>query len=193
MDEPTSGLDSTASYSIVRLIKKLTQLGQAVICTIHQPSAVLFETFDDLLLLGRGGRTIYFGPIGEHSSTLLSYFERYGTPKCDDQGNPAEFILDAINGREGSASPTMKGQDEWVDAWKASKEKIGIEHQIEDLRAQHDGVVVAQAQGAKPIKTDGSRNPKETPIVVKRMLVNYYRQVSLGFAPASCRSLTISI
>lgn len=33
LDEPTSGLDSTASYSIVRLIKKLTQRGQAVICT----------------------------------------------------------------------------------------------------------------------------------------------------------------
>lgn len=37
LDEPTSGLDSTASNSIVRLIKKLAQLGQAVICT-SEPS-----------------------------------------------------------------------------------------------------------------------------------------------------------
>ncbi|KAI9011791.1 ABC-2 type transporter-domain-containing protein [Hyaloraphidium curvatum] len=171
LDEPTSGLDSTASYSIVRLIKKLTKRGQAVICTIHQPSAVLFEYFDDLLLLGRGGRTIYFGAIGDHSNTLLSYFERYGCPKLDEQGNPAEYILDAINGREGSASPKMKGQDEWVDAWNAAPEKGVIEAEIEKLRSGNDGTMKAAGH-----VTDGSRNPKETAIVTERMLVNYYRQ-----------------
>lgn len=143
--------------------------------TVHQPSAVLFENFDDLLLLGRGGRTIYFGEIGDHSSTLLSYFERHGCPPLDAQGNPAEFILDAINGREGSASPTMKGQDEWVDAWNASEEKVAVENEIERLRS--GGAIKGVDGTAKEAKvSDGSRNPRETSIVVHRMFVNYWRQ-----------------
>lgn len=63
LDEPTSGLDSQTSWSICQLIKKLTKSGQAVLCTIHQPSAVLFDQFDWLLLLAPGGKTVYFGGI----------------------------------------------------------------------------------------------------------------------------------
>ena len=61
LDEPTSGLDSQTSWTIIKLIKKLTRAGQAVLCTIHQPSATLFSNFDRLLLLARGGQTVYFG------------------------------------------------------------------------------------------------------------------------------------
>lgn len=61
LDEPTSGLDSQTSWTICQLIKKLTRSGQAVLCTIHQPSALLFDQFDRLLLLAPGGKTVYFG------------------------------------------------------------------------------------------------------------------------------------
>jgi ATP-binding cassette subfamily G (WHITE) protein 2 (PDR) len=54
LDEPTSGLDSQTSWSIVNLLTKLSKSGQAVLCTIHQPSAILFERFDRLLLLAKG-------------------------------------------------------------------------------------------------------------------------------------------
>lgn len=60
-DEPTSGLDSQTSWAISELIKKLTNSGQAVLCTIHQPSAILFDQFDRLLLIAPGGKTAYFG------------------------------------------------------------------------------------------------------------------------------------
>ena len=61
LDEPTSGLDSQTSWSICDLIERLTDSGQAVLCTIHQPSAMLFQRFDRLLLLAPGGKTVYFG------------------------------------------------------------------------------------------------------------------------------------
>lgn len=61
LDEPTSGLDSQTSWSICDLIEKLTKNGQAILCTIHQPSSMLFQRFDRLLLLASGGKTVYFG------------------------------------------------------------------------------------------------------------------------------------
>lgn len=60
-DEPTSGLDSQTSWAISELIKKLTNSGQAVLCTVHQPSAILFGQFDRILLIAPGGKTVYFG------------------------------------------------------------------------------------------------------------------------------------
>lgn len=56
LDEPTSGLDSQTSWSILDLLKKLTDNGQAILCTIHQPSAMLFSRFDRLLFLAKGGQ-----------------------------------------------------------------------------------------------------------------------------------------
>ena len=67
LDEPTSGLDSGAAFNIVRFLRKLADAGQAILCTIHQPSSVLFEYFDQLLLLKSGGRTVYFGELGHDS------------------------------------------------------------------------------------------------------------------------------
>ena len=58
LDEPTSGLDSQSAWNIVRFLRKLADHGQAILCTIHQPSSLLFESFDRLLLLQRGGETV---------------------------------------------------------------------------------------------------------------------------------------
>ncbi|KAJ5676892.1 ABC multidrug transporter C [Penicillium maclennaniae] len=96
LDEPTSGLDSQTSWSILDLIDTLTAHGQAILCTIHQPSAMLFQRFDRLLFLAKGGRTVYFGDIGEKSSILSSYFERNGAPKLPLEANPAEWMLEVI-------------------------------------------------------------------------------------------------
>ena len=49
LDEPTSGLDSQSAYSIIHFLKKLAAAGQAIICTIHQPSSILIQQFDMIL------------------------------------------------------------------------------------------------------------------------------------------------
>jgi ABC-type multidrug transport system ATPase subunit len=58
LDEPTSGLDSQTAWSICALLRKLAENGQAILCTIHQPPGVLFQSFDRMLLLPSGGRTV---------------------------------------------------------------------------------------------------------------------------------------
>lgn len=93
LDEPTTGLDSSTSWEIVELLKKITAHGQAVLCTIHQPSTTLFQRFDRLLFLGPGGRPIYFGRLGENCEIVKKYFEANGAALCPTDGNVAEWIM----------------------------------------------------------------------------------------------------
>ncbi|OJT05939.1 Brefeldin A resistance protein [Trametes pubescens] len=117
LDEPTSGLDSQSAWAITSFLRDLADSGQAIVCTIHQPSAELFQVFDRLLLLRKGGQTVYFGDIGPRATTLINYFERNGARKCEDSENPAEYILDAIG-----AGATATTDVEWYEAWKKSAE-----------------------------------------------------------------------
>jgi ABC-type multidrug transport system permease subunit len=114
-------------------LRKLAEHGQAVLCTIHQPSAILFQQFDQLLFLARGGKTVYFGPVGEQSRTLLDYFEAHGARKCDDSENPAEFMLDVVN-----AGTNPQGQD-WFDVWKQSKESVAVQAEIDRIHKEKQG------------------------------------------------------
>ncbi|KAF3939272.1 hypothetical protein ABW19_dt0207177 [Dactylella cylindrospora] len=126
LDEPTSGLDSQSSWSICTFLRKLADSGQAVLCTIHQPSATLFQEFDRLLFLARGGRTVYFGNIGPNSHTLLEYFERNGARKCDADENPAEYMLEVINGEE----------QDWPAIWKNSGEATEVDRELDRIHNQ---------------------------------------------------------
>jgi ATP-binding cassette, subfamily G (WHITE), member 2, PDR len=131
LDEPTSGLDSQTAWSIVNLMKKLSQNGQAILCTIHQPSAMLFQQFDRLLLLAKGGKTIYFGDIGENSKMLTSYFERNGALPCDPSENPAEWMLEVIG-----AAPGAQTNLNWPDIWRTSKEYASVGEELDRLSRQ---------------------------------------------------------
>jgi hypothetical protein len=46
-----------------------------------------------LLLLKKGGKVVYHGPIGTNCSTLVQYFERRGATKIDLGENPANWML----------------------------------------------------------------------------------------------------
>ncbi|KAH7352813.1 hypothetical protein KP509_19G065500 [Ceratopteris richardii] len=95
MDEPTSGLDARAAAIVMRTVRNTVDTGRTVVCTIHQPSIDIFESFDELLLMKRGGRVIYAGPLGTCSVELVKYFEAIpGVPPITDGYNPATWMLD---------------------------------------------------------------------------------------------------
>ncbi|XP_008791552.1 ABC transporter G family member 42-like [Phoenix dactylifera] len=95
MDEPTSGLDARAAAIVMRTVRNTVDTGRTVVCTIHQPSIDIFEAFDELLLMKRGGQVIYSGPLGRNSHKIIEYFEAIpGVPKIKDKYNPATWMLE---------------------------------------------------------------------------------------------------
>ncbi|KAJ6436823.1 ATP-binding cassette, subfamily G (WHITE), member 2, PDR [Purpureocillium lavendulum] len=125
LDEPTSGLDSQTAWSICTLLRKLAGNGQAILCTIHQPSAHLFQVFDRLLLLAMGGKTLYFGEIGSSSQTVTSYFERNGARPCSPDENPAEWILEIAG-----ATPRSESTQDWSAIWNSSEERKAVKAEL---------------------------------------------------------------
>jgi ATP-binding cassette subfamily G (WHITE) protein 2 (PDR) len=134
LDEPTSGLDSQTSWNILDLLEKLANHGQAILCTIHQPSAMLFERFDRLLFLAKGGKTVYFDEVGKNSHKLIDYFERHGGPKYQTGENPAEYILHAIGAAPGSHSDV-----DWHAEWLDSPERAAVREELARLRREGSG------------------------------------------------------
>ena len=128
LDEPTSGLDAQAAWSVVRFLKKLASEGQAILCTIHQPSGELFNQFDRLLLLQKGGRTAYFGDLGPNSMTLIRYFEERSGVKCGENDNPAEYILDMIG-----AGATATTDKNWFQLYRESPQYAEMQSELDRL------------------------------------------------------------
>jgi ABC-type multidrug transport system ATPase subunit/ABC-type multidrug transport system permease subunit len=72
MDEPTSGLSSSDSEKIIDLLKSLTFAGNLIFINIHQPSSNIFKKLDMLMVLDKGGHSVYYGnPVD-----ALTYFRK---------------------------------------------------------------------------------------------------------------------
>ncbi|EYU21593.1 hypothetical protein MIMGU_mgv1a000235mg [Erythranthe guttata] len=117
MDEPTSGLDARAAAIVMRTVRNTVDTGRTVVCTIHQPSIDIFESFDELLLMKRGGQEIYVGPLGRHSCNLIQYFEGIqGVARIRDGYNPATWMLEVTS----SAQEMSSGVD-FAELYKNSE------------------------------------------------------------------------
>ncbi|KAB2599225.1 hypothetical protein D8674_009496 [Pyrus ussuriensis x Pyrus communis] len=100
MDEPTSGLDARAAAIVMRVVKNVVSTGRTTVCTIHQPSIDIFESFDEDIC---------------------------DVPKIKENYNPATWMLevrDAVElvsrlskpkpGSRGLNFPTPFAQNSWV-------------------------------------------------------------------------------
>ncbi|GLJ44148.1 hypothetical protein SUGI_0920890 [Cryptomeria japonica] len=98
MDEPTSGLDARAAAIIMRTVRNIVDTGRTIVCTIHQPSIDIFEAFDELFLMKRGGQLIYAGPLGRNSNKLIEYFSAIeGVLQIKEGYNPATWMLEVTS------------------------------------------------------------------------------------------------
>ncbi|XP_061392279.1 ATP-binding cassette sub-family G member 1-like [Musca vetustissima] len=95
LDEPTTGLDSSVCTKVLELCKNLTRHGRTIVCTIHQPSAKLFQIFDHVYVLA-GGNCIYQG-----GTEMMVHFLHANYLTCPRYHNPADFIIELACGEYG--------------------------------------------------------------------------------------------
>jgi ATP-binding cassette subfamily G (WHITE) protein 2 (SNQ2) len=173
LDEPTSGLDSQSAYTLVRFLRKLCDAGQAIICTIHQPSSDLIEQFDLILALNPGGNTFYFGPVGQNGSVVVDYFARRGS-LCPPNMNVAEFILEAA-----AKAVTRDGkQVSWEDEWRDSDELAAIMAEIDRMDTEGRGrsaTGIRETEYAAPTSL-------QTYLLIRRIFTQYWREPSYAYS-----------
>lgn len=173
LDEPTSGLDSQSAWSIVSFLKKLTQAGQAIICTIHQPSSQLIQQFDMVLALNPGGNTFYFGPVGDNGSAVIKYFADRGV-HCPPDKNVAEFILE-------TAAKKAKREDgtriDWNEEWQNSQQARDVLDEIHGLKLSRSRS--AGVHGKKEDETEFAAPVwLQTTMLTRRLFTQYWRDPS---------------
>ncbi|KAF8760513.1 hypothetical protein HU200_010137 [Digitaria exilis] len=100
LDEPTSGLDSASSLLLLRALRREALEGVNISMVVHQPSYTLYRMFDDLILLAKGGMTVYHGPVKK----VEEYFSGLGIV-VPDRVNPPDYYIDIL---EGIVKPNAK-------------------------------------------------------------------------------------
>lgn len=144
MDEPTSGLDARAAAIVMRTVRNTVDTGRTVVCTIHQPSIDIFEAFDELLLMKRGGRVIYGGKLGIHSQIMIDYFEGIsGVSPIPNAYNPATWMLEVTT----PAAEQRIGRD-FADIYRNSNQFRNVEESIKQFSVP--------PSGGEPLKFDST-------------------------------------
>eukprot|EP00804_Cyclotella_cryptica_P009072 CCRYP_003155-RB/>CCRYP_003155-RB protein AED:0.07 eAED:0.07 QI:33/1/1/1/1/1/12/1130/1233 len=132
LDEPTSGLDSRGALVVIRAMRRIADSGRTVVATIHQPSAAVFEMFDDLILLKKGGNVVFFGELGDESTKMVKYFEDRGAKLIERQENPAAWVLRTF------ASENSSHHTDWAELYKSSEQFSIVQKQIASIRDSSD-------------------------------------------------------
>lgn len=129
LDEPTSGLDSATAFNVMSELKRIAKTtGTSMIITVHQPSELVFEMADTLLLITEG-RTCYFGAAHD----AVSHFKDLGfspPPRASD----IEWMLDLINKDFGNVDTV----DKCIMEWPSSKHAQRLSHDLADIGVQED-------------------------------------------------------
>jgi len=98
-DEPISGLSSKDAEHVVDTLKSLAR-DKIVIASLHRPSELVLASFDQVLLLDRGGKMAFFGPPSE----MIAYFDdarseldiRALGPRSLKDQTGADFVFDVL-------------------------------------------------------------------------------------------------
>ncbi|RHZ83226.1 hypothetical protein Glove_99g54 [Diversispora epigaea] len=146
LDGPTSGLDSATALEVCKLLKKVVKhQGITVAAVIHSPSENAFKMFDDLMLLGKGGRVVYFGPRDE----AMNYFNDLGFVLPEDESEP-DFIMEIASGRVKPKDDDLCLEDLY-DLWlKFQYQKKNRASSVDSYSVSNEGIIINVESSLKP-------------------------------------------
>ena len=106
----------------------------------------IFEAFDQLVLLQRGGRMTYFGPLGFESAALVAYLEgQPGVEAIRPGYNPATWMLEVTGG---SMSTTFKSSSQdfptlYADSQLRRDNEAHMDALVAQGKATHEQLALA--------------------------------------------------
>ncbi|KAE9030892.1 ABC transporter G family member 36 [Phytophthora rubi] len=186
LNEPTSGLDARSAKLIMDGVRRVADSGRTVVSTILQPSTDVFLLFDSLLLLKRGGETVYFGELGRGGSSIVRYFEAIpSVPRIKEGYNPATWMLEVIGAgvachrkAEASAATTPNRpskesiREDFVAVFNASSTKALL-----DAKLAGSGLFQPSTE-SKPLSYAGKRAASNVVQLQFLLLTTYWRTPS---------------
>lgn len=105
----------------MRVVRRIADTNRTVVSTIHQPSQRVFLLADRMLLLQKGGREAYVGPIGPRGADVVAFLEgavaaanpaapadALAAARCPPGTNAASWMLEALALGTRLAPPTAK-------------------------------------------------------------------------------------
>ncbi|CAH9080382.1 unnamed protein product [Cuscuta epithymum] len=116
LDEPTSGLDSASSQLLLRALRREALEGVNICMVVHQPSYTLFKMFDDLMLLAKGGLTVYHGS----AKKVEEYFAGLGI-NVPERVNPPDYFIDVLEGLITPKASSKMSYNELPVSWMVHK------------------------------------------------------------------------
>jgi ABC-type multidrug transport system ATPase subunit len=154
LDEPTSGLDSTTSQQVLLSLKEMAGTGVNVVAVLHQPKYEIFKLFDQVLLLGKGGMTVYHGP----ADGMTEYFEKRGFP-CPERENPADYYMDVVSGIIPHATDPDFDKESLFETWMCAEENPAAvtEEEAKEQMKKNKEADLAENEKEKPVKGDRVR------------------------------------
>ncbi|KAH8921816.1 P-loop containing nucleoside triphosphate hydrolase protein [Atractiella rhizophila] len=162
-DEPLSGLDSFIARNIMECLSAIARSGRTVIISIHQPRSDIWDLFDSVLLLAKGGKTVFWGPKDE----ALPTFASIGL-ECPKDYNPADFLIDAISINKRTKEDehrSSKRLSQMLDVWS---QQISFASKTSERQPANDAVIAHDTKSA-PMRY-------ALPTVISRSWKNMRRQ-----------------
>lgn len=129
-DEPTSGLDSYLANQVVESLRKISESGTTVLCTIHQPSSDTYNLFDNLILLAKG-KCAFLGT----RLSAIDYFNEELIDPVPKNYNPCDHFINSLSIDPANKSETEEKVAKYCEIYKNSKVFLQSKQNIDKINA----------------------------------------------------------